>query len=67
MVHPEFEETRVDLGLNGRVALVSGASSGIGFAVAEELAAAGCFVMMTARTLSKPKPGFPRPRKAEQA
>jgi NAD(P)-dependent dehydrogenase (short-subunit alcohol dehydrogenase family) len=43
----------VDLCIDGRVALVSGASSGIGFAVTEALADAGCSVMMTARTLAR--------------
>jgi 3-oxoacyl-[acyl-carrier protein] reductase len=39
----------VDLGLGGRVALVSGASSGLGLAVASELAAEGAHVAICAR------------------
>jgi 3-oxoacyl-[acyl-carrier protein] reductase len=39
----------VDLGLAGRVALVSGASSGLGLAVARELAAEGAHVAICAR------------------
>jgi 3-oxoacyl-[acyl-carrier protein] reductase len=40
----------VDLGIEGRIAVVSGASSGIGRASAEALAAEGCRVVMVSRT-----------------
>ncbi len=39
----------MDLGLNGKVALVAGASSGLGLAIARELAREGCAVAMMAR------------------
>jgi 3-oxoacyl-[acyl-carrier protein] reductase len=39
----------MDLGLNGRVALVSGASSGLGLAIARELCQEGASVAMVAR------------------
>lgn len=39
----------MDLGLRGKVALIGGASSGLGRAIAEELAAEGCDVALIAR------------------
>lgn len=39
----------MDLGLNGRIALVSGGSAGMGRAIARELAAEGVHVMIAAR------------------
>ena len=39
----------MDLGLNGTAAIVGGASAGMGFAIAEALAAEGCGVTMCAR------------------
>jgi len=40
----------MDLGLTGRIAIVTGASRGIGTAIAEELAAEGMAVVITARS-----------------
>jgi len=42
----------VDLGLKGKVAMVAGASKGLGFAVARELAREGALVSMTSRDRS---------------
>lgn len=39
----------MDLGIHGKVALVASSSKGIGRAIAEELAAAGCSIVMCAR------------------
>ena len=42
----------MDLGTAGRIALVSGASKGIGYATVESLAREGCHVHLAARTES---------------
>ena len=43
----------MDLGLDGKVALVTGASQGIGFAIAKELALEGARVAISSRTQEK--------------
>jgi len=43
----------MDLGLEGTAAVVGGASSGMGLAIAGALAAEGCAVTMLARTPEK--------------
>jgi 3-oxoacyl-[acyl-carrier protein] reductase len=42
----------MDLGLTGRVALVGGSSRGLGYAIALELAAEGCAVVLCARDVA---------------
>ncbi|WP_375507911.1 SDR family NAD(P)-dependent oxidoreductase [uncultured Caballeronia sp.] len=37
----------MDLGINGRIALITGADSGIGFSTAEQLLAEGAQVVIT--------------------
>ena len=46
----------MDLGLRGRRALITGGSRGIGFAVAEALAAEGASIGLVARDQAWPPP-----------
>jgi 3-oxoacyl-[acyl-carrier protein] reductase len=53
-LHPHAVTLRVmDLGLEGKVALVTGASQGIGFGIARELAGEGARVAVSSRTSEK--------------
>ena len=49
VVHTPRGQHDMDLGLKGRIALVAASSRGLGRAVAEELAAEGCDLVMCAR------------------
>ena len=49
----EVQIIRMDLGLKGKNALVCGASSGLGLAIAQELAAEGANVALVARRESE--------------
>jgi 3-oxoacyl-[acyl-carrier protein] reductase len=52
-VSPATRELTMDLGLKGKVAVVTGASIGIGLAVSEALAAEGVNLVMVARQLER--------------
>ncbi len=54
----------MDLGLTGKIALVTGSSRGIGRGVALTLAEEGCDVMLTGRDESALRGGRPRGREA---
>jgi 3-oxoacyl-[acyl-carrier protein] reductase/bacilysin biosynthesis oxidoreductase BacG len=43
----------MDLGLSGKVALVTGASAGIGYAISQKLAAAGCRLIICGRNAAR--------------
>src|SRR4029079_2334801 len=51
--HPGYAPTQMDLGISGKVALVTGASQGIGFGIAKELAAEGARVAISSRSDDK--------------
>jgi 3-oxoacyl-[acyl-carrier protein] reductase len=54
----------VELGLEGKVALVTGSSKGIGFAIAEALAREGCKVVLNARNATELESAAAQIRKA---
>ena len=41
------------MNLNGKVAMITGASSGIGYGIAKKLSSKGCKVLMVSKTKKK--------------
>jgi NAD(P)-dependent dehydrogenase (short-subunit alcohol dehydrogenase family) len=50
LVDLDREENQMDLGLKGKIAVVSGSTAGIGFAIGSALAAEGAHVVLNGRT-----------------
>jgi NAD(P)-dependent dehydrogenase (short-subunit alcohol dehydrogenase family) len=50
LVDLDREENQMDLGLKGKIAVVSGSTAGIGFAIASALAVEGAHVVLNGRT-----------------
>src|ERR1700744_1034972 len=48
--HPHFRNAHMNLQIGGKLALVSGSTAGIGFAIAGALAAEGAHVIVNGRT-----------------
>src|SRR5918992_389821 len=66
MIKSDWKESRMALRLEGKVALVAGATRGAGRGIAVELGAAGATVYVTGRTTSERRSEYDRPETIEE-